>query len=485
MHGELHALLPRAVRLTAALIAAVSVCWSTAAAAPPTAADWRIHLENDLMRFWMAPSALGAPPGNFPSVRCNDGTLINYAAPCPEANHPYLLSRVTTAVALSRQTYGYCMAFHMTGKRQYLLNAQAGVNYLRAYVIDRVNGGARTSRDDLTGQWDSDPALRTSQEIAYALLGLSCYARVTRDPTVRADVEAVKNYLFSKYYDPALGYIKWRLGGAAANDAYLAAQLDMLPFILFILPDLSARQQAAWRNDVSLLADIMIRRFYSPSERLFFPFSNTPADLDLAQSPTDFGLNAKANWNLRAIGRITGRQDLINFADAHAQPLFNRAFMPAQGTWASGLEAGGALIGEKTWWMHAELDQLAAVLSLQNASYAWYLDQSYAYWLRVFVDRQYGEVWTSIAAESDQPVGFPKAWFWKNAFHSVEHAYFAYMTSSQKQGTPATVYYALRSAPSKSSLQPAMFVGRLSGLTSSADPTFGRIYAASFRNIAH
>ncbi|NET14404.1 MAG: hypothetical protein F6K08_17030, partial [Okeania sp. SIO1H6] len=50
----------------------------------PTGERWLQHLEEDLLPFWEMDEALGDPVGNYPTYRCNDGSLYNWRNPCPE-----------------------------------------------------------------------------------------------------------------------------------------------------------------------------------------------------------------------------------------------------------------------------------------------------------------------------------------------------------------------------------------------------------------
>src|SRR5439155_709565 len=50
----------------------------------PSLDRWRQHVTDELLPFWVVPDALGTPIGNFPTFRCNDGTLPRPEALCPE-----------------------------------------------------------------------------------------------------------------------------------------------------------------------------------------------------------------------------------------------------------------------------------------------------------------------------------------------------------------------------------------------------------------
>jgi hypothetical protein len=99
---------------------------------------------------------------------------------------------------------------------------------------------------------------------------------------------------------------------------------------------------------------------------------------------------------------------------------------------------------DKSWWIYAELDQFAATLSIQDPALTeQYLEKTYNYWQRYFVDPVYGEVWTTVSGTTNLPIGdLPKQWPWKNGYHSLEHTLVAYITTAAREGQPVTLYFA-------------------------------------------
>lgn len=72
-----------------------------------------------------------------------------------------------------------------------------------------------------------------------------------------------------------------------------------------------------------------------------------------------------------------------------------------------------------------------------------YLERTYDYWQRYFVDPLYGEVWTTVSGSTNLPIGdLPKQWPWKNGYHSLEHALVAYITAAARTGESVTLYFA-------------------------------------------
>src|SRR5208283_98536 len=83
----------------------------------PRGDRWITHLKEDLLPFWIMPSALGDPVGNFPTYRNNDGSLVDPNNLQPEFQHvvPGVVWLNRDHVrAKSRQCFAYGVAYHMT-----------------------------------------------------------------------------------------------------------------------------------------------------------------------------------------------------------------------------------------------------------------------------------------------------------------------------------------------------------------------------------
>jgi mannose/cellobiose epimerase-like protein (N-acyl-D-glucosamine 2-epimerase family) len=455
----------------------------------PAGTRWLDHLNKELLPFWTTDSAFGNPFGAFPGTRCDDATLYDERNPCPELQgNSWISPRQRHVVALSRQVYGYGVAFHLTGKRVYLDAMKAGIDFIRQNAIDRVNGGMATTQNIYDGSWVPTPKLRNSQELAYGLLGMAFYYYLTRDADVLQDVIDVKNYIFDKYYNVSLGAMQWMLTSSTDvrfDDKRLVAQLDQLnTYLVLLTPLLPEPFQSEWKASLLRLSHVMIGQFYSPDEGLFFLSGNRPEDKVLATAGTDFGHNAKALWMIRLTGLITGSADLVAFAENNAQRLLPRAHLEDCGCWADGILPGGALDTNKTAWIFAELDQLAGTLALRDPTFAQYLPRAYDYWFRHFVDPVYGEVWNGVDGKTHAPMRrLPKHWKWKSAYHSFEHALVGYIVAQQLRGEPVTLYYAFSGDPPATSAQPYYFSGTIAGIEPVADDQGRQTQKITFSNI--
>jgi mannose/cellobiose epimerase-like protein (N-acyl-D-glucosamine 2-epimerase family) len=430
----------------------------------PSGTRWLEHLNNDLLPFWTTESALGKPVGAFPTVRCDDRTLYDPIRPCAEVRRNTNAPLDRNLVALSRQSYGYGVAFHLTGNPSYLRLMKAGIDFIRQNALDRVNGGIAVIQRS-NGSWDTAPERRSPQELAYGLLGMAFYYYLTRDADVLHDIVSVKNYIFEKY-GASPGPIQWQPtvnGHSPPTNNVLTAQLDQLnTYLVLLTPLLPEPEQTEWKQNLTKLSVTMIERFYSPSDKLFFLKANQPKDKLPAASGTDFGHNAKALWMIRWVGTITGDADLVAFADDNAEALLKRAYREDCGCWAEGLLPGAALDVNTSWWVYAELDQFTGTLALHDRNFARYLPKAYDYWFDYFVDKKSGEVWNAVDGRTHGPIrDAPKQWAWKNGYHSFEHALVGYIVAQQLHDLPVTLYYAFTSDTLPTAVQPYYFSGEI------------------------
>jgi len=452
----------------------------------PSGDRWIQHVTSDLAPFWTVPAAFGDPPGAFPSVRCDDGSVLDYKRPCPPiAGNSYLLTPAQYLVSVSRQTYGYGVAYHLTGDPRYLGYMKSGIDYIRRNAVDRTGGGMFTMLDLSNNSWGPRREFRNPQELGYGLLGLAMYYYLTRDDQVLPDILAIKKYVSLSYYNRTLGTMQWMLennGAQRFDQKQLVADLDQMnTYLVLLAPILPEPQRTEWQQTLALLARSMLGTFYSPGDNLFFTSANTPQDRDLAFSGVDFGHTSKALWMLRWTGLMLGDQGMVSFSEGAGRRLFERAYLPEDGSWAQAVLRGGQTDKNKNWWIFAELDQFSGTLALGDPSAGRYLPQTAAYWFKYFVDTQYGEVWNGVNYGVNTPQrDYPKAWAWKSAYHSFEHALVGYITAQYLHGQPAKLHYAFQQAVDQALIHPYYFPGRIQSLDVVRDSTGNLSQTVSF-----
>ena len=446
----------------------------------PTPEEWQAHLETDLLPYWMFKAALGEPVGNFPTFRANDGTPIDPKNPPPEFlaiddSETWIKPRVGRQYVrmAGRQIYAYCVAFHITGDEKYLSYAKAGVDYMLTHMVDE-NGVLYTWMEKGVG-YPKDPLERISQDMTYAILGPATYYYLTHDLTVERFLIRIQKHIFDTYKIPNLGELRWVAKDCKdLGDSYtttqreLVAQLDQInAYMLLATPTLPPPAQAAWRQDLLMLARSIREQYWSPDNHCFWgridelPPSPDPAVVKvqtfkvIGADHVDFGHTIKTLWMLWFIGKTFDQPDLVQFADTEIPIVLNMAFYPPLGTWIEKRKPNGELGTDRIWWIHAELDQVAATFSLAHPEkYTSYLLRTYPDWFTALVDPKGKEMWHGLTGPLPGKPMEIKAHLWKNAFHSFEHALVGYMTSSALQGRDVQLYYAFSKDPDPARVHP-------------------------------
>lgn len=458
------------------VIAAIAACAAPRPAerprvapdALPSLARWRQHVTDEVLPFWSTPDALGTPPGNFPTWRCNDGRVFDKAAPCRElAEGPAWLTkelgRDYTRMK-SRQTYLYGVAYHLTGEERYLDAARAGVTWLRTYAY-RPDGAISFWEHGEPGPAREQ---RTAQDLAYAQVGLAFYYYLTRDPAVLADLARLEHYIMTAYWNGE--QLRWTLADGdtpgESRRLELVSQLDQINAYMLLVAPLIADDALAktWRDDLLKLGHVIQQRYFAPEHGMFWGAIHDPALEKLGSDHTDFGHSMKSLWMLYLLGQQL-EPALAEFARPHVAPLLARAAQPS-GCWSSGLRADGSVERGGQWWIFAELDQAAATLAGREPdpeTYTKYLAKSYACWFERWVDHKDHDVWPFLSADfdpaklaADPP---PKLFHWKNGYHVMEHAMVSMITTAGLTGQALPLYYAFVAEPPRDRIQPYYFHG--------------------------
>jgi mannose/cellobiose epimerase-like protein (N-acyl-D-glucosamine 2-epimerase family) len=437
----------------------------------PSGQQWMYHLRESILPFWTMNSALGEPIGNFPTFRCNDGQLFDPRTPCDELkNAPDWMSPHLGKEFLrmkSRQTYLYGVAFHLTGEERFLKLMRKGVEFIRKQGIDREFGGAYTYWEG--GKPDQLGFQRTSQDLAYAQIGLAFYYYLTRDSEVFKDITFIKNFIFDNYRDPETGLMLWTKDGPDREKRELVALLDQVnAYMLLLTPILPTANhvQDTWKRDLKGLAERMRNHFYDAETGLLWGAIDKADYRRIGgHIHNDFGHTIKAYWMMYFIGRLTNDKELENFARQNGERIINWAYLRSTGSWASRPNADDTLDHGKDWWIYAELDQATATFGLSTPEYFRYLVRTYRFWLDNQVDHCTRDVWHRIEPDSCRSdvsaicwkSKFPKVHFWKNGYHVIEHILMAYITGQALRKEPITLYFAFQDGEEKAYATPYYF----------------------------
>ncbi len=446
--------------------------------------EWKDHLTKDLLKFWDREEAYTFQGGLFPTYRSNKGELIpEKAEDYPEEIKAALSDEDTKGLidlennyirAHSRQTYAYGIAFHMTGEVKYLELCRKGALAL----MDALDGnhGMHVRRNVNTQEWDTDYRQRTSQDLAYGLTGLGMYYFLTHDAGTLYRMLQIKDYIFKTYMDDGKGYLTWLPKYENDTQIQIVAQLDQLyAYMLMVTPSLPEPYRSIWKKDLKKIADILITQFYSEKYQFFWGTEDQTDNMSLGTDHTDFGHSVKTFWVILKIGELLGDPFYIDFARPKIDKILKEAYIEETGAWARRYNSDGSLDTDKEWWILAELDQAAEILSIHDPLYYGYLNTTHRYWMDTMVDHEYGEIWHMVSGKNNKPlINYPKVHSWKTSLHSFEHALFGYMTAARVKGEAFDVYYALPATErvSHRTVAPYMFFGNVTAIEKGEETSF-------------
>ena len=173
-----------------------------------------------------------------------------------------------------------------------------------------------------------------------------------------------------------------------------------------------------WLADLKRIAHVMIAPVLHPRTQ-YLSGCGQPSPTKQMETPhTDFGHSVKTMWLVYQIGKLTGDTALVGFAKPRAAAILKAAYLPDEGAWARRPMLDGHLDRDKGCVDIAELDQVAATLSLVDPYYANYLTTTWPFWMTYIVDQDHKEIWHWLDAKTLKPdLRYPRR-SWKNAFHS-------------------------------------------------------------------
>jgi hypothetical protein len=431
------------------------------------------------------PEAHGTPVGNFPTWRGMDGSVQG-----PSERKPRMMGR---------QVYAYSLGFMMTGDEALLDLARAGNRWLLDHARDSERGGWHADLDAAGAP--SGSAMKTAQDMSYAVMGPAAYFYVTRDREAEGAVLAARDLLFdpAKYWDAPNGRIRDGMDAALSVETYmgepgsweLVAQLDPITaFLLLVQPVLSEpSRRTQVLDDLRRLAERIQTSFYKDGI-----FWGTTGGIDhYGSRHTDFGHLLKAYWALLQIDKRLEDHPFLELLDANLEPALTRAHDVELGRWAKAPASLTEVTYGSDWWAYAEADQLAATLSLRDPTWIPTVALTSAHFRSDYVDRtrparevvpsiSRGGAWVRRWPDNDTA----KAGMWKNGFHSTEHAMVMMLLGHYLENTPAQLYFALPAADlakMAADSRPYTFLGRVAKVEDlrplASDPT-RRVVRVSF-----
>ncbi len=464
---------------------------------------WVNHVTNDLLPYWNNANRELANDSPFPSYVFDDGTRVTIERSGEYKRDAELNDGGWMAEAIgknfnrmhARQTYAYGIAFHLTGKQEYLIMMEKGVKYSIGSGFD--NNGALTVLGDRNAQ-ENDPEKRTSQDQAYSLIGLSLYYYLTRDEIVLLKIIEQHDYILNTYgvynEDGKLTDFLWI--PTDTESVELVSILDQLnAYMVLLYPVLPAKYQEKWARTMYDLCVIMLDKFFvekvqfGQSQFLVNSFWGSLNEKEIGGKHFDFGHTVKAWWMINLVGVLLGNDDLGKKGEAGVKFILDNGYLSGDVLKDAAKERGilnypesltqekmwgekffptnvddwwvekGISLGQH-WWIHCEMDQAAAMTFKNRNDIERWVSTS-KYFVKRFVDGSAGEVWHSIDPTTLKPQ-LMKTHLWKNAYHSFEHALIMAIATQKANKMNIDLYFAIKNGSfAQSVIKPYYFTGEV------------------------
>lgn len=338
---------------------------------------------------------------------------------------------------ISRQVFGFCAAYLLSGNEKYLEVARQGVDYLISHAWDREYGGWF---DSLTQDGKPKEMTKTVPVQLYTDVGLTLYYFVTKDERalshVLQSVEIRKKYGYDKEFG---GYFQSLNRDLSVKDASKSKHSHFgYTSSLLINLAMATRNPDALRFAEELM-QISLERMTDSEYGWLYGF------------PTTFG----RKWNytqslsdgkeiISAGAQLTGSLAFLRLYEFTGNEIYGRrgrelgekiiryAWDSMLGGWHDHIErqAPHAMIGPRTvsWWIQCYGDFLQLHLYHITGDRC-YLDQfkkMASFWNDNFMDKKLGGVFQTISYDGT-PVDVNKAMPWKTSYHEMEHGLLNYL----------------------------------------------------------
>ena len=234
-------------------------------------------------------------------------------------------------------------------------------------------------------------------------------AYLTHDPEVIKVIMDSEKYIYDTYFDEKADLMRWCLEDSKSDKTTqkeLVALLDQInAYMVLTLRLIPQDDKKAFVADLDKTVDSINNHFYNKDRNRFFGCIDNKSCFDLKKGRhLDNGHTVKAFWMEYLVACMTGNEKLKEFAKHGMLTTLQSAQTDEHTNWY-----GDLLKKDASWWEYAELDQSALTLALTGD---YELQDTLRPWVNDYVDRQYGEL---------NHFGL-KTFFWRNGFHSTEHA---------------------------------------------------------------
>ncbi len=355
----------------------------------------------------------------------------------------------------SRNAYGLIRAFMLTGDETYLEKAKQALTFMYNHAWDNTNGGWYWELD----KYGNPTSANTNKDAFhqhYGLLGPVAYYEATSDTTDWNWIQKAYNNNETKMWDNSTQYFGYydycSANWSSKNDKSFNATVDAITTHLLYLYLITQDEQ--YLNKAYLIADNMQNHFVASMNTQAIGFAeeyNKYWAIDANETMTIMGHILKTAWCFARLYHFNPNVDYTSSAENLIENVLEKGYdTEFGGPYMDYNRITGAMLmwgnpdTAKAWWQMEQA--ITAGLQMykvtQKDIYLKMADETLDFFMKYFVDHQYGEVYENRTRYGAQTWGENKGNPNKAGYHSIELGYYTYLYGKffvTKE--PITLYY--------------------------------------------
>lgn len=353
----------------------------------------------------------------------------------------------------SRDAYGFVRAFMLTGNENYLTMAHNALEFLRQHAWDKTYGGWFTSLD-VNG--NPTAFTKTAYDQHYALAGLTAYYEATHDTSILSWI--IKGYKSSEnnLWDTRPGYLGYydnsKQDWTGKTGKSFNATVDAITTHLLYLYLITGDQ--TYKTRMFQIVDNILNRLVPSMDSQAIGFVeeyDSDWNYDNTQTMTIMGHVLKTAWCLGRAYQLNPDSSYISAAEKLINCVWQKGYdHQLGGPYKDFNRTNGQMLmwgipdTAKAWW---QMEQ-AIVSGLEwyhitgDSTYLQMADETVNFFMKYFVDHQYGEVYENRTRYGSQAWYDNKGDNSKGGYHSIETGYYLYLYGSLfLNNQPVTLHY--------------------------------------------
>jgi mannose/cellobiose epimerase-like protein (N-acyl-D-glucosamine 2-epimerase family) len=360
------------------------------------------------------------------------------------AREGYQTSEWKSMLTQSRHAYGFVRAFQMTDSLRYLDTARVALEWMIEHAWDDTNGGWFWNIDPDGNIYDTNSE-KTAFYQHYALLGLAAYVEATRDSSMMDWLVRGYEWIEQHMWDDRSGFEGYYDAVDASGDnprnKSFNATVDAVTTHLLLLQLMGVDSLAGHAIEDRLIqvGDQMVNRLVGEMGSNAIGFAehfDSNWLVDSGETMTLMGHVLKTGWCLARIQQILPDPAWLPASETAVTDVWENGYDHTYGgpykdfdrvtgdeiTW-------GQAPGVKAWWQMEQAITAGLQLYSMTGDSRWLrmADSTTTFFMRHFVDRDYGEVF----ADRTRTGGFAwnenKGSGGKAGYHSIETGYYLYL----------------------------------------------------------